>query len=126
MIIYDRYNRPIDISLIDRFITLKRKSGSNPWPVIEECFKVFESKRPTHYKSHLIHIENVRETRKDKRFASTKDKITGGILRYTLDIPQTVMLMIRCVYKADELPMNREFFMEFARRFPKYRVAEKL
>jgi len=126
MIIYDRNNKPIDIGLIDKILTLKRQSGSNPWPVIEECFNIFESKKPNHYKSHLIHVNNIKETRKDKKFASTTDKISGGILRYIADVPQTVLLMIRCVYNAEELPMNKAFWTEFARKFPRYIVPEKL
>ena len=124
--IYDSIGRKGDLGLIDRFMSLKRKSGSRPWSVIEECFRVWESKKPKEYQSHLIYLNDIRETRKDRKFASTKDKVTGGYLRYTLDIPSDVMKMIRAVYSVDELPMNREFFHEFAQKFPKYRVAEKM
>ncbi|MEK6882964.1 MAG: hypothetical protein AABY22_25290, partial [Nanoarchaeota archaeon] len=105
---------------------LKQKSGSSPWSVIEECFNIWASEKPTKYNSYLVYLQDIKETRKDKEFASTKDPVTGGYLRYTLDIPQEVMMMVRCVYNSSELPMNREFFQEFAKRFPKFKVAEKL
>mgnify|MGYP001570322684 CR=1 FL=1 len=124
--IYDTRGRIVNLSFIEHFVDLKHKSGSDPWPVIEECFRVWESARPTEYQSHLIYLNNIRETRKDKKFASSKDKVTGGYLRYLLDIPAGVMKMIRAIYSAKELPMDKEFFYRFGARFPKYRVAEKL
>jgi len=127
--IYDNLGRRIKTRLIasvEKLVNLKQKSGSNPWPVIEECFNIWASEKPRKWQSYLLYLQDIKETRKDPKFASTTDKVTGGILRYTLDIPQEVMMMIRCVYKANELPMNRLFFQEFARRFPKCKIAEKL
>ena len=115
-----------DLQAVARLETLKKESGSNPWPVIEECFHIFERVHPDQYKSFVIYLGTIRATRKDKKFASTKDPVTGGYLRYTLDVPQPVMMMIRAVYNPDELPMNEEFYLEFARRFQKYRIAEKM
>lgn len=127
--IYDSFGIKRKISHINavaRLEKLKETSGTNPWPVIEECLKVWESKAPKTYESYLIHLDNVKKTRKDSKFASTYDKQTGGYLRYTLDIPQDVMYMIRCLYTADELPMNKRFFESWAKKFPKMMIAEKL
>ena len=115
-----------DMNAADKLMDLKAHSGSSPWLVIEMCFKIWAETQPIKYKSYLIYLQNIRETRKDRKFASTYDRKTGGTLRYTLDIPEKVLMMIRCVYSPTELPMNREFFHEFARRFPKFRIAEKL
>jgi len=126
--IYDQFGIPRKLEHVNavyHLFNLKDKNGSNPWPVIEECFKVFESTNPTQYNSHLIYIDDIKETRKDKKFASTKDPNTGGYLRYTLDIPEKVMYMIRVIYSPEELPMNKQFYLEFGRRFPRYKVAEK-
>jgi len=35
------------------------------------------------------------------------------------------MLMIRTQYKADELPMDREFFKKFGEKYPAFKIAEK-
>ena len=115
-----------DFTAVDKLIALKKVSGASPWPVIEMCFKIWSETNPRHYNSYLVYLKNIKDTRKDKRFASTYDRKTGGYLRYTLDIPEKVLLMIRSLYNYDELPMNREFFFEFARRFPTYKIAEKL
>ena len=115
-----------DIRIVGHLETLKKKSGSDPWPVIEECFKVWQSKNPTEWDSYLYYLEDIRETRKDKKFASSTDKVTGGILRYVVDIPQKIMFMIRILYTPDELPMNKAFFINFAKRFPKLVIPEKI
>lgn len=115
-----------DVIAADKLIGLKKKSGDNPWPVIEEILTIWATKHPNEWQSFLVHIDNVRQTRKDKKFGSTYDKKHGGYLRYTLDIPQQVMLMIRTLYDHTELKMDRRFFIEFARRFPRLKVAEKL
>lgn len=129
MVIYDSFGIPRQMehfNAVKRLEDLKVKSGSNPWPVIEECMSIWKSTNPLQWEAHLVEIKDVRETRKDSKFASTVDRETGGTLRYTLDIPQKVIYMIRMMYTAEELPMNREFFLQWARRFPQTKVAEKL
>jgi len=128
-VFYDQFGRKRKLEhlqAVERLETLKRKSGSNPWPVIEECFNIWKSTNPKHWDAHLVDVYDLRESRKDKKFGSTTDPVTGGVLRYTLDIPEKVMYMIRMLYSVEELPMNREFFLEFGRRFPNLKVAEKL
>ena len=128
-VIYDLLGRKRNIEhlrAVQRLEELKATSGSNPWPVIEECFKVWESTNPGHWEAHLVGVYDLRATRKDSKFASTIDPNTGGILRYTLDIPEKVMYMIRMLYSVEELPMDRKFFLEFGRRFPNLKVASHL
>lgn len=127
--IYDQFGRKrklAHINAVERLENLKAKHGSNPWPVIEECFNIWTATNPSEWQSYLVYLDDIRETRKDKKYASTKDKVTGGYLRYTLDIPQKVMYMIRMIYSSEELDMSKEFFKAFARKFPQMRVAEKI
>ena len=129
MYLYDslgRRHKATNLAWVEQVIKLKKKSASNPWPVIEACFNFWAQQSPTRYNSFLVSVDNTRQTRKDPKFASTYDKVHGAYLRYTLDIPQEVMLMIRCVYNTNELPMDRQFFLEFAKRFPNLKVAQKL
>lgn len=127
--IYDKFGRPIKIETIqaiNRLETLKKKHGGDPWPVIEECFKIWIKSHPKHWNSYLYNLGNIKATRKDKKFASSYDRKTGGTLRYTLDIPQPVFYMISALYEPGELQMNRDFFIEFGKRFPQFKVAEKI
>ena len=129
MYLYDsvgRRHKASHLAWIEQVCKLKDKSGSNPWPVIEECLNFWASQNPMRYKSFLIDVDETRQTRKDRKFGSSYHKETNSTLRYTLDIPQEVILMIRCIYTANQLPMNRDFYQEFARKFPKMKVAEKL
>ena len=111
---------------VEELEKLKSKHGSNPWPVIEKCFDVWKSTEPTQWRAHLIEVRDLKNSRKDPVFASSMDPRTGGILRYTLDIPEKVMMMIRMLYSEEELPMDRQFFLEFGKRFPYLKVANKL
>lgn len=123
---YGRRHKWSDYSKTQKLFKLKESSGSNPWPVIEECFNIWSASAPNTYRSFLYEIEQTRNTRKDRKFGSTVDKGTGETLRYTLDIPEKVIFMLRVLYTPNELPMNRDFFIEFAKRFPKFKVAEKI
>lgn len=127
--LYDAFGvkrRFSDVLAVERLETLKQKHGSNPWPVIEACLTMWAERNPMQWESYLVYLDDIKKTRKDSKHGSSQDKKTGGILRYTLDIPQTVMYMIRCLYSPQELEMSKEFFHEFARRFPKLKVAEKI
>ena len=115
-----------DVSAVNELYRIKLTNGSNPWPVIEKILDVWKERPTQEWKAYLIQLGKIKATRKDRKFASTKDKITGGYLRYTLDLPERVIYMIRCMYSATELNMNREFFHEFARGFPGFKVAEKI
>ena len=125
---FGRKRKWSDVSAVMEIARLKEKSGSNPWPVIEKCIDIWKETNPTEWKSFLYEIEETKGTRRNKFAASDerKDRVHNGILRYTLDIPEKVLYMIRAIYSATELPMNRSFFLEFAKRFPRMRVAEKI
>ena len=117
------------ISAVERLFTLKKKSGSSPWPVIEECLKIWQSIHPQEWKSFLYDVSLTRQTRRDKYASSDpkKDKVHGGIIRYTLDIPEKVYYMIRCIYSVEELPLDgEEFWRAWAKRFPKMVIPEKI
>lgn len=129
--IYDQFGRKIDpgdISFINNLVSLKAKSGSNPWPCIEAIIKFWAGKNRNKWKSYLLYLDDIKETRADRKYGSVHDKVNDGYLRYTLDIPMEIVYMIRCLYNADELPMDKQsgFFKEFAKRFPKFKIAEKM
>lgn len=122
MIIYNQFGEPrqvTDIEAIRRLMKLRQTK--DVWIVVEECLRIWSSKRPQEYKSHLIELKDIKETRRDK-FASSKTEM----FRYTLDIPETVIFMLRKLYTVQELPMDRKFFRTWAKKFPRMQVAEKI
>ena len=114
-----------DVIAADLLLQMK-KTNSSPWPVIDKIFELWASKHPKSWKSYIVRISDIKRTRKESKYASTYDKVHGGYLRYTLDIPEKVMYMIRAVYSPEELPMNRDFFISFSKKFPKFKIAGKL
>lgn len=110
------------VKTVEHLETLKRNNQTNPWVVIEACLNLWADSNPTAYRSFLYEIEGIKNTRRDKKFATS----TTGSMRYTLDIPEKIIYMIRMLYSEEELPMNKAFFHEWATRFPKMKIAEKL
>jgi hypothetical protein len=131
--IYDQFGirrKLSDIRAVDNLFRLKRNNQTDPWPVIDEILNIWEKKviKANQWNSYLFELESTKETRKNKYAASDsrKDPVHGGIMRYILDIPEFVVNAIRMVYSPTELPMDKGFSEAFARRYPKFRVAEKI
>ena len=124
-----RYAPQKVVTAADRIISMRRTKGH--WEVITEIIKLWASLKPSHYQSYLVSLANTKSSRKStwvggKEFTGvSKDKDTGGYLAYTVDVPVKVMAMIRKVYDAEDLPMDKKFFYEFGKRFPLFRVMQK-
>lgn len=114
-----------DVIAADHLIKLKRDNSNNVWVVIDGIIKMWKKKNPNRWKSYLVNIKDLRDTRKNE-YGASEDKETGGYLRYTVDVPEQVVYMIRTLYTPNELPMSKEFWREFGRRYPAFRVAEKI
>jgi hypothetical protein len=131
MYIYDDFGKKrkiSDLNAVETLFRLKRENGSNPWPVIEKCIEIWTQTNPREWKSFLYEVNDTKRNRRNEFAASDprKDEKHGGIIRYTLDIPEKVMFMVRCVYDSSELDMNREFMLKWARKFPRMKIAEKI
>jgi hypothetical protein len=106
-------------------LVMKTKNNKGHWDVIDKLVKIWVERTPGEFKGFKVHLEGTRETLADPKFGQTK----GGKdmeRRLIIMLPQPLQLMIRSVYKADELPFDRKFFREFARRYPFFKVPEKL
>jgi hypothetical protein len=103
---------------IDKIYELKKKNDL--WGVFNLLLDIWTSKKRGNYESLLMDTRRIRKTRASK-FGSSKDRT----LRYTLDVPQEVLLMLRKVYSVEELPMDKRFFYEVWKRYPQLRIAEK-
>ena len=101
-----------DVHLVKQVEDLKRKSGSNPWPVIDLLIKAWVDRAPDEVEAMHIVIQEYRQTLFDKKFGQT----TGGRdfgRRFVVDFPEKLLLMIRTVYSSQELPMDAVFFRKF-------------
>ena len=106
----------------DKLLSIKKDKPL--WDVIDEVVSIWISRHPDEWKSNIIRIDSIRNTRSDKKFASSKDK--GSYLRYTIDVPQAIISMIRVLYDADTLNMDKDFWRKFGRRYKAFMIPEKM
>jgi hypothetical protein len=115
--------------LADKLIQLKRTKSK--WEVINFIVESWAKTNPRSWRSHIVNLQSIKQSRKlttvgTKQFSGvSKDKATGGYLRYALDIPEKVIFIIRKLYTAEELPMDKEFFSQFGKRFPIFVISER-
>lgn len=111
-----------DIEFAEKII--KKRKNSDPWSVIDELVKYWARRTPENVKAVMINVDQYKEQIKDKEFGQT----FGGTdmeRRFTLSFPYDLMMLIRTQYKSSELPFDRKFYREFAKRYPAFKVAEK-
>lgn len=111
-----------DIELAEKVIEMK--NTKDHWTVIDELVRVWAKKAPDEEKAIQINVNQYRESLIDKKFGQTKLG-KDQERRFKLSFPYTLMMMIRSVYKHDELKIDEGFFDEFAKRYPAFKVAEK-
>ncbi len=124
-----KYAPASSVQLADKLIQLKKTKSK--WEVIAFIVDSWAKTNPKSWRSHVINLQAVKQSRKlttigTKEFSGvSKDKTTGAYLRYALDIPEKVIFIIRKLYNAEELPMDKEFFDQFGKRFPIFVISER-
>lgn len=111
-----------DVEWAEKIIELK--NTKDEWIVIDELIKFWAKQASDEEQAVQINITQYKEQLKDKKFGTTtlgQDQER----RFKLAFPRTLMLMIRSLYKADELKMDEKFFSEFGKRYPAFKVAEQ-
>lgn len=112
-----------DVELVDKIIELRKKGDK--WFVIDEIVKAWVKKSPEEVEAVKVDIGDQREMLVDKEFGSTM----GGkdfSRRLIVLFPTALQAWIRKLYGTEELPFDRKFYKEFARRYPGFRVANKV
>lgn len=115
--------RAEDIELVEQVIKLR--NNKNHWAVIDLLIKVWAKSASDEVDAFQVQVKDYKEGLVDSKYGQTK----GGKdfeRRFTISFPKTLMIMIRTQYKADELPMDSKFFSEFAKRYPFFKVSEKI
>jgi hypothetical protein len=112
-----------DVLFADEVLNTKGQKGL--WPTIELLMKYWVSKAPEEVKAFKVQVEDTRSDLRDRKYGTTRgDKNMER--RLTIVFPQALHNLIRAVYKADELKLDKLFFNEFAKRYPAFKVPEKL
>ena len=111
-----------DVELAEDII--KKKANQDPWVVIDDLINIWAKKSPDEVEALEINVDEYRESLVDKKFGQTllgKDQER----RFKLAFPKTLMLMIRSIYKSEELPMDEKFFTKFGEKYPVFKISEK-
>lgn len=119
-----KIRRASDIISAENIIELKKKSGGDPWPVIDRLIEMWRERTPSEFKAFKLHLQWSREDLKDRKFGQTSDKNMDR--RLIVIIPQSVHLMIRSIYSPQELAFSKEFFKHFAKRYNMFQIPDKL
>lgn len=111
-----------DVELVEEVIKLKNTKG--PWEVIDKLLDAWSKRAADEVDALQIELEDHRENLTDKKFGTTKGG-TDYDRRFKLIFPRQLMVMIRAIYRPDELAMDEKFMLEFSKRYPFFRVAQK-
>jgi hypothetical protein len=109
-----------DVELAEMII--KKKANLDSWGVIDLLINIWAKKSPDEVDALEINVDQYRESLIDKKFGQTSYG-KAQERRFKLAFPKTLMLMIRTIYKSDELPMDEKFFTKFAEIYPAFKVA---
>ena len=94
------------------------------WEVVEQVINFWAKKEPRAYRSYLVNLSEIKETRQDQKHATAKTDKTRP-LRYLIDVPEFVVLILRKLYDANELNMDKNFWVKFGNKFPIFKVPAK-
>ena len=112
-----------DVAFADKIIETKNTKGQ--WATIELLVNAWAKRTPEDFRAFKVQLNDYRLGLFDRKYGQT----AGGKdheRRFTMAFPEELFFMIRAIYKADELPMDRAFYNEFLKRFPLFRIPEKL
>lgn len=125
MLAYDKTTkRVVDsaaLDVVDRILQMRK--NNSPWEVIDYLIQVWYETTPEDAQGTLITVRDLKETRKDQTFGQTDDKNMDR--RLVVLFPLGLQSLIRKVYKAEELEFDKKFIMEFANKYPAFRIPEK-
>ena len=113
--------RPMrNVAVVDHLMEVSKTKGF--WPFVDEVMKVWEEVNPGQWKELIAEVNETKSRLNDRKYATTGSKHMER--RFLLRMPEFVHNVIWKMYP--DYDMNREFFNKFARRYPAYRVSEKI
>ena len=92
------------------------------WEFVDEVMKVWAELNPGKWRELIHEVKATKLDLIDRRYATTKSKHMER--RFLLRMPEFVHNVIWKMYP--DYPMDRKFFNTFARRYPNFRVSEKI
>lgn len=112
-----------DVAFADKVI--EGKNNKNPWEVIDLLVNEWSRTSPEDFRAFKVQMDDYRSGLFDRKYGTT----VGGKdmeRRFTMVFPEKLFHMIRAIYKAPELPMDKKFYQEFLKRYPLFKIPEKV
>lgn len=113
--------------MVDSLFTSMKKNGL--WETIALLVKRWEETHTDEAKEFYSALNETRKTRSNEDYADTKDKSTRYLAEIPIRINTAINILIPDIvfhnagYHSRD---SRKFLIEFARKFPQFRVGKKL
>ena len=108
------------VLVADRIMTAYKTKSF--WAFVDEVMNTWHDINPGQWRELICEIQVTRDNLKDRKYATTESKHMER--RFMLRMPEFVHNVIWKMYP--DYPMDRKFFNTFARRYPTFRVSEKV
>lgn len=117
---YDELGRPAKATIIaDKLLSTVAKKGL--WDTVDMIVGVYMKKNPKIHEAHKKYISELRSSQR------SKTGIGKTNLRYLGDIPPEIdRAFDLLLYEQIRSKGKRQFFREFFKRYPVFRVAQKI
>lgn len=123
---YDELGRPIEATIIADNLLNKAKK-KDLWETVSLIVGVYFKKHPEFHEKHKRYLSKMRNVQKNKFGASenARGEIKG--FRYLGDIPVEISNAFDLLlYERIKSKGKKEFYREFFKKYPVFRVAEKV
>lgn len=112
------------VKAADHFVEITKKKPM--WEVIDLMVEVWMKKNPEAAKKHLEDVQYERKTRKNV-YAATEKNGEVGTQRALGEIPTEIAMILDIFYYEQIEEMGvKKFYYKFFKKYPCFRVAEKL
>lgn len=109
-----------DVAAVDRLMKISKTKGF--WEFMDEAMKIWSERHPAKWREAIIEVKNTRSGLKDKTWATTESKYMER--RFLIRMPEFFNYAITILYP--DFNMDRKFYNTFARRYPAFRVSDKV
>lgn len=112
-----------DVAFADRVIEAKKHKA--PWETIDLLVNEWSNSSPEDFRAFKIQMDDYRSGLFDRKYGTTREG-KNAERRFTMVFPEKLFHMIRAIYRVDELPMDKKFYQEFLKRYPLFKIPEKI
>lgn len=108
------------VAAVDRIMNAAKTKSF--WGFVDEVMVVWAEIHPAQWREMIVDIKEQRHGLRDRQYATTESKHMDR--RLLLRMPEFVNYAI--VKMFPDYPMDRKFFNTFAKRYPAFRISEKV